>query len=566
MAHVQLIGVVEPKCEDGRTWRFPYGIALVATALSATRHTFNVIDTHLHGKTRDDILRFVETCPAKIYGISAYSDGYHFTKILAQTIRRHHPDAVIIIGGLLARSDEALFDHTCIDIAVTAADGHLVLPRICDALDAGTPLDGIQGLTFRSPLGKTVRTTPLPVLSRAAFRQTDDNPYPLFESEVRGIVNSVNGRDDWPVKGFPLLLSRGCPYECTFCGHMHGRVALRHSWETFFDRAQYLVEKFGAQGFYCYDAVFFYNEKDTEEYCEIYARRGCTFSLVIDLRPTFGTPELYAKLAKHGIRVILYGWESGSNDILGVIRKKTGINKILASARAAADAGIIIYGNFLFGMPGERPETVRDTRLLMSELEKIFDDQREDFRRRQTAFPSTAGYNFSILMALPTSEVFERIMAMNLIKDSDAYLTALDRDVNTYTNLHDRNRHQGADINLSLFSSRQALIRYVRYSINLAKLKALLSRRHMRGEWFLDCGRRARDLVVEYGLYLAVGARDTLRTLAGKGETEEFRRAKLTLARNLTSNSAVEAAYAARTCATPTDDLTTSSATCPTPH
>ena len=96
------------------------------------------------------IFEFLKSCEAKIYGISAWTEGYKLTKDISKLIRSIHPDATIIVGGFLALTDKALIEHTEVDVAVTTADGHLVLPEILDTLENGR--DFINHSSPRLPL------------------------------------------------------------------------------------------------------------------------------------------------------------------------------------------------------------------------------------------------------------------------------------------------------------------------------------------------------------------------------------------------------------------------------
>ncbi|HYD70494.1 radical SAM protein [Azospirillum sp.] len=516
MAHIQLIGIVEPKCEDGKIWKFPYAFPVIIRELQKTSHTFDLVDTHLHKKTRRELLDHLAACEAKVYGISAYSEGYKFAKETAQAIRARHPDAVIIAGGLLAKSDETLLKCTEIDIAVTAADGQFVLPELLDALDRGPDADlsGITGISYRRD-GQVIRTPVRPTMSKEEYQNSERPAYEYFDKELTELARNVASLDGIPVKGFPLLVTRGCPFECTFCGHMYGRKFLRRKWDDFFDEVEFLVKRYGLEGVYSYDTNLFLNEREVEEYCRTYRERGCTFKIVAEVRPTFGNLEMFCKLKEHGVEVIIFGWESGSRKMLNVMRKKTDIDTVLRVARDAAAAGIVIYGNFLFGMPGESKETIRDTRRFMFELDKVITRQEADFRARGIHYTAASGYSYSVLMALPTSEVFDRIVEKGLIPDMDLYLSRLDREAYSHYFLKNHSKHHGSDINLTDFSSKDALRAFIRYSMALTKVRAWWLSPGLSGRKLGELGRQLRDTAVNGLGYVLLAARDRVLGVPG---------------------------------------------------
>ncbi len=479
--HIQLVGVVEPKSEDGKIYRLPLALPILVRQLEGTRHTFDVVDTHLNKLSKSALLEFLGRCDAKVYGISAWSEGYKTTKEIARAIRQRHPDAVILVGGLLSRSDDALFDHTEVDVAVTSADGHLILAEILDALDQGRDFAHIRGISWRGPDRSRIVNPPRPIMLKEDYQNSPLPAYEYFEKEIKELVESVShkgygrsDREEEPVPApFPILVSRGCPFACTFCGFMEGQIFHRKLWERAFDEMDFLIKRFGIKNFISQDTNFLLSERDVEEYCNQYTKRGSTFRMVGQYRPTFGTRESLRKLADHGNIVMTFGWESGSQYILDMMRKKSKAKDVLAHARLAAESGQIIYGNFLFGMPGESKATVKETAGFLLELERIFHWQKKDFADRKVPYRMTSGYNYSILVVMPTSPIFDLVIEMGMISDMDAYMSWLDPGEQAgEERMRTHIRHSGTDINLSDFSSREALIHYVRFQLAMVSFKA----------------------------------------------------------------------------------------------
>ena len=477
--HIQLIGIVEPKSHDGKVWRFPYGLPTVIRHLIDTDHTYSVIDTHLHKKTNAELFEYLKSCDAKVYGISAWTEGYKLTKELSKVIRSVHADAIIIVGGFLPLTDKALIDHTEVDIAVTTADGHLVLPEILDALNEGKDVSDIRGITWRGKDDQLIANMPRPLMSKEQYYDSPMPAYDQFADEIRELVQNVKstgygkGELNEPVRAFPLMVSRGCPFDCTFCGMLEGQKFYRKKWPGMFDEMQYLMENFGVEGFISNDTNFCLNDRDIDAYCEEYDKRGCSFRIITNNRPDWGTHASLKKAIEHGNLVATFGWETGSQEILDVMRKKSKAQDVIAHTKVVAQSGMIIYGNFLFGMPGECKRTIKETATFMLDLEKTFEWQRKDFSERKVPYRMSSGYNFSILIAMPSTEVFDAMVELGMIEDMNAYLSYLDpgeQASEEYTRFH--SRFKGSDINLSDFSSKEAMIKYVKFQMALVKTKA----------------------------------------------------------------------------------------------
>ncbi|MBF0332447.1 MAG: B12-binding domain-containing radical SAM protein [Alphaproteobacteria bacterium] len=484
MAHIQLIGVSTQKDPQGRIKAFPYAFPIIIQQLRKTSHTFHCVDTHLDKLSLDELLERVATMDAGIFGISGWSHNYPEVKAVAARIRELRPEAVIIVGGVLTGNDEVLMRCTETDIASTGAEGEFILPEILDRLDAAPAgrrlpdsLNEIKGITFRDhATGTWHRTLPRPVQSREEFQKADMPAYDYFRKPIQELVDWLNGRDDVPVPAFPLLTMRGCPFPCTFCGHNYGRRFLRKKWDSFFDEVQYLIDNFGARGFYSQDTNMFLNRGDVDEYCRIYAERGCTFTICVEMRTTFGDVEMFRQMWAAGVRVVLFGFESGSQRMLDLMRKNFALDKMKPIIRSAIEAGMHTHGNFLYGTPGENWQSMKETRAFQLEMERWIWDQ--DNRMKTSGGHSTSGWGFTVLIPSPTSELYKVARDNGLIVDEERYLESLGGETtkkllkgsNFKIRLADGD---AGDVNMSEFTSHAAMVACMRMNLALVKLQAL---------------------------------------------------------------------------------------------
>ncbi len=66
-------------------------------------------------------------------------------------------------------------------------------------------------------------------------------------------------------------------------------------------------------------------------------------------------------LRENGLRLLLVGYETGSQQILNNIRKGTRIDAARRFTEDCHKLGITIHGTFIVGLPGETHETIQDT-------------------------------------------------------------------------------------------------------------------------------------------------------------------------------------------------------------
>lgn len=474
MAHIQLVGLAEMKSPDDKIWKFPYAFSVIIRRLLDSEHSFDIIDTHLHKKSAGELIDYLKQSNANIFGISAFSHNYALVKLIAHTLKEVKPDSTIVVGGILSGNYKILLEKAKIDIVCTAAEGEMVLPEILDALDGRRPLESISGIAFMKN-GKVIKTPHRKVMSNKDYQDTPLPAYEYFDEQLQEIADNVNQLENLPVKGFTILTMRGCPFKCTFCGHLYGHRFLKMRWDKFFSHLEFLVDRYGITGFFCQDTNQFLNEKDAYEYCRLYSKGNHTFKICSAMRPTFGDVEMFRALKKNGVEVILFGMESGSQRLLDRMKKKFNLKKMKEVFKAAMDAGLHISGNFIFGTPGENIESVKETRDLMFWLENEFYKQRIAFAKDGRE-PCTSGYGFTFLVPSPTSELYQLALDKGFITDEETYLLQLSNDDHKLLAKGSRFKlalaEAGADINMSDFPSKSSLVRYVNYSIALTKWRA----------------------------------------------------------------------------------------------
>ena len=66
-------------------------------------------------------------------------------------------------------------------------------------------------------------------------------------------------------------------------------------------------------------------------------------------------------LRENGLRLLLVGYESGSQTILNNLKKGVRIDLARRFTRDCHDLGIKIHGTFIVGLPGETRQTIEDT-------------------------------------------------------------------------------------------------------------------------------------------------------------------------------------------------------------
>ena len=154
--------------------------------------------------------------------------------------------------------------------------------------------------------------------------------------------------------------TRGCPYSCDFCTvHVMNGHRLRHR-----PVAEVLRE---VEGFLREDRRIFFFLDDTINASERYARELFTGLLPLGIRwvgqstTSLGeNPALLELFARSGCGALLVGIESiGDGSNLAHQKFHNPASRQVASIRAIRDAGISVYGSFIYGLDGDTLEMAR---------------------------------------------------------------------------------------------------------------------------------------------------------------------------------------------------------------
>ena len=71
----------------------------------------------------------------------------------------------------------------------------------------------------------------------------------------------------------------------------------------------------------------------------------------------------------NGLRLLLVGYESGSDDTLTRIKKGVTTGEMRKFTKACHEAGVVIHGTFILGLPVETKETIEQTIRFAQELD-----------------------------------------------------------------------------------------------------------------------------------------------------------------------------------------------------
>ncbi|HXW98866.1 MAG TPA: radical SAM protein [Methanomicrobiales archaeon] len=267
----------------------------------------------------------------------------------------------VVFGGIhtILLPEEVMETGIC-DYICTG-EGEHALPDLVGALDAGSPLADAKGIWYRKG-GEIQRNDPVPLTVLATLPPPDFSDFDP--------VHFYRPFDGVRYKMINYELSRGCPFNCTYC--VNGVLKERYRGLGRYHRRKGVDQSIGELkeliGRYRFDFIRFWDEDFTtvpvgylEEYAERY-REEIDLPFLIYARVDTVTGEKLDLLKAMGCRGVAMGIESGNERIRNqVLNRKMTNQLIVEKFRLVKAKGIRVSAYNMMGFPSETRETIFDT-------------------------------------------------------------------------------------------------------------------------------------------------------------------------------------------------------------
>lgn len=381
----------------------PLGLGYIASVLRQAGHSIEMLDINGSGCSAKDAEGLIKSLNYGLAGISGLTTTYKYVKWIAAVIRQHRPDVPIIAGNKVATDHpEILLRNSDVDIAVMN-EGEETVVQLVDAIEKGLRLNKIKGIYYKD--GRDIIRT----AERERLSDLDSLPFPawdLFPVE-NYFCNSTSSTRTFGRRCINISTARGCPYSCTFCSHSFGTRVFMRSAASIIEEIKQLKKMYKIGMAYFCDDLFLVNRERALEFCDraIHGRLGVKW--ITTGRVNLANAGLLKKMRQAGCTELSYGFESGSQFILDSLKKCVTVAQAEEAIKMTRAANINVVGSFIFGMPGETLDSIKETLGFI----------------RRTRLPI---YRFFYATPYPNTELYEIAKKMGrLPEDEDKYLESL---------------------------------------------------------------------------------------------------------------------------------------------
>ncbi len=370
------------------------GLAYIAAVLEAENHAVRIIDIDAESLTNEGLGKFIDNEKPDLVGITSTTPVFYSALRIAEIVKKNS-SAYTVIGGIHATlMPRECAENTYIDFAVVGEGEKTIIELLKSIQDKGD-FSNIRGLVYKK--GKEVIQNE----AREPIQDLDAIPFParhLFKNQKYTYPDALR----YPAS--PIITSRGCPGNCTFCTakFLHGKKFRCRSADNVLDEIETLIKDYGVREIHIWDDNFITNRNRVFAFRDGIIKRNIKvlFSFPNGIRADFISREILKALKDFGTYSIAIGVESGNQNILDTIQKGIKLEQIEDAFRLAKEMKLETWGFFLLGLPYEDKNTMNETVEFAIKLD-----------------PDIA--KFHVLKPFPKSGVYEQLKERGLIIDEN---------------------------------------------------------------------------------------------------------------------------------------------------
>ena len=314
------------------------------------------------GLSTEQILQHLASKDFNVLFVSLmFSCEWPMTKSIVQTIKKIYPNVLLVCGGehITACPEFSMKDCPEIDVCVLG-EGEETSIDLLKTIEQKKSLSKVNGIVFRSAEG-IVRNP-----KRSRINKLENIAWPAWDLfPLENYLSNSLGYGVNPGRSMPMLISRGCPYQCTFCSspQMWTTKWQARNVDLVIEEMQFYIDKYKAQNFDFYDLTTIVRKDWIVNFCQKIIKKNWNirWQMPAGTRSEALDEETLGLMFLSGQRHISYAPESGSVLTLQKIKKKIKIDRMKESIRSARKKGMSVKLNMIVGFPHETHREIFQT-------------------------------------------------------------------------------------------------------------------------------------------------------------------------------------------------------------
>ena len=332
----------------------PLALLAIGSELDPDVYEVVTIDGRLDGDAENTLLSHIGT--ALCLGVTVLTGAPISDALrISRAAMRARPDLPVVWGGW----HPSMFSRECllepsVDVTVRG-QGEETFAEIVRRLADGRSLEGCAGCTLRLADGTIHENPPRALAQVDKFRAHD---YGLIPVERYFKLKGKRQLD--------YISSQGCNFRCAFCSDpfVYGRKWVGLEPTRMALRLKQLWDQYHFDDVNFQDETFFTQRDRVQALADRIVESGMKITWAATMRADQGVrlpEEAWARCKQSGLRRLLVGVESGSNEMLKRIRKDIKIEQVFRTAEKMLKYDIAGHFPFIVGFPEESDASIQAT-------------------------------------------------------------------------------------------------------------------------------------------------------------------------------------------------------------
>lgn len=294
-----------------------------------------------------------------VFGLTGTSANFPQIRDISYRLRKNYPESLIVAGGPHATmAPHHMLKYSAVDICVQGP-GEKRFLNILESYNKVGPYiayqsdgtvcwdDGAILMRARDPVSNEYIMAPIPDYEAIDFEKY--LPSQTFKYLLGNCYEAT------------ILTTLGCPFRCRFCAQHLMRDKIRFLPLIDIEKnIDHLRDKYGVKLFYVLDDTFGFAKSRFGDLVNLFKRKGIKWHCL--LRADLATKSRLEVMKDSGCLGIVFGFESGSNKILGLMNKGVTAKQNYEAAKLTHEAGMMVRGQMIVGFPGENESTIKETK------------------------------------------------------------------------------------------------------------------------------------------------------------------------------------------------------------
>lgn len=344
------------------------GIAYISASLKAYGHSTYLVDYTWGGRVKDTILAVNKFGP-DLVAFSPRSGEFTFCLKIARRLKEYFgAEMKIIFGGVHPTIDpEGVIGKDCVDL-VCVGEGEGAMVELCQKMEKQERIDQIKNIWVKQD--GVIRKNDVRVL----MENLDEIPFP--DRDLFDIGRYISSRDG----DVDIIVSRGCPYQCTYCINPvlqnlyrgKGRFVRRRSVDNVISEIKEVYKKYKIKYISFQDDIFPSSLEWLRKFSQKFPKHS-DLDFTCNVRAESITSQMCKYLKESGCSSINIGIESGSKWIReNILNRKISNERLVTAFEICRQEGLATYSFNMIGIPFETVSHIRETIELNKKIQPTF--------------------------------------------------------------------------------------------------------------------------------------------------------------------------------------------------